>query len=141
VPAGHAPTQRAGGVCEFSRTEQCRHRFWRPEVGIWSVATGKQLTELREHKDVVLSARFSPDGRRSLLRPRTEPHKLGCRDGLKLADPSVTVIRSSRRASSRMEVGDNGIIGQNGEDLGSARSDTANTPWLPDLAEAVGGGD
>lgn len=108
---------------------------------MWDAATGRQLTEPLEHRGAVLTARFSPDGRRIVTASQDRTACLwDAETGLALSNPMVHYdwVLSA------------GFSGDGARVLTASHDKTARIwpvhqaaaaapQWLPDLAEIVGG--
>lgn len=111
------------------------------EVRLWSVATGRQLTEPLPHSELVMSARFSADGLRLITASKDRTAQVwDAQTGLKLADPFQhdNWVISARFSAD----GSRAITASLDRTAKIWEVPLAARPipvWLPELAEAVGG--
>jgi len=141
-------------VAEFRHTAKVEYAEFSPDgtklvtasgdrtARLWDAATGRQLTEEPlEHAHVVLTARFSPDGLRVVTASLDGTARLwDAATGLRLSDPlrhrdgvlSAAFSPDGRRVitASLDKTAALWQVSVAGKDL---------PPWLPELAEAVGG--
>jgi WD40 repeat protein len=107
---------------------------------IWSVATGKQLTEL-QHGDFVMTARFSLDGLRVITASKDRTAQVwDVATGLKLGDPfrhGDWVISASFSPDGRHSI--TASLDKTAKIWEVPVAISPIPPWLPELAEAVGG--
>jgi dipeptidyl aminopeptidase/acylaminoacyl peptidase len=108
---------------------------------LWSVATGKQLVELRGHEGLVVMARFSPDGRRIITASLDGSARLwDAATGLKLADSFLhddAVVAAHFSPDGRRVI--TASLDSTAKVWELPIVPSPIPTWLPELAEGIGG--